>query len=235
MQAINNLKISYKNSYMTTKPFFFDNTNTYCISLESHVERWTNMQRRFSKMDLEVTRFIACTELDSSLNFAHYLNIGQKLCAQSHVKLLQHILTTNCPYAMILEDDAVFDCKWREKLLELDLDKIEGWDSILLNASEPDTKLFTWVKANNQYLTGAYIISRQGIFALLEEFSDDYCASDFMMVQLQKRSNCYTYYPWICIQEGKDSTIGSGVDLDHKKVVRCLKEIEYSLLDNYIF
>ena len=41
--------------------------------------------------------------------------------------------------------------------------------------------------------------------------------------------------PTTVIREVVTSISKAALDLDHKKVVRCLKEIEYSLLDNYIF
>jgi hypothetical protein len=43
----------------------------------------------------------------------------------------------------------------------------------------------------------------------------------------------YSYFPWLIIQEGDESTIGSGVEADHAKVVRCLGEIGYELA-NYV-
>lgn len=216
---------------MPSERFVFDKTNTYCISLHSHENRWNSMKQRFSVMNLEVTRFEACTEVDTSLNFANFLSTLQKCCAQSHVKLWKHILTTPCEYALIIEDDACFDKQWENKLHCFDVDK--GWDAIFLNVSEPEANTFSWVKAEEQYLTGAYIISRQGLVNILEIFSAQIHAADYMTTRLQRMSNSYTYFPWLVIQDGKDSTIGSGVDEDHKKVVKCLSESNYSL-DNYI-
>ena len=54
-----------------------------------------------------------------------------------------------------------------------------------------------------------------------------YYTSDWMLVNLQKYGNSYSYYPWLIIQEGYESTIGSNVDADHQKVIRCLNEIGY--------
>jgi GR25 family glycosyltransferase involved in LPS biosynthesis len=219
---------------MTTKSFTFDKKNTFCISPKSHTERWTSMERRFYEMNLEVTRFEADTIVTNKYNYASYLNDGQKKCSQAHITLWYHILENNIPYAMIIEDDAVFDNQWREKLDQLDINKIDCWDAVFLNSSEPVDNTFTWEKSKNQYLTGSYILSRQGIFALLELFDKEFHASDYMTVELQKRSNSYTYFPWIVIQEGKDSTIGSNTDADHHKVKYCLNLINYGL-DNYIF
>ena len=65
-------------------------------------------------------------------------------------------------------------------------------------------------------------------------FHHCFFSADWMTSRLQTYNHSYSFYPWLIIQEGKDTTIGSGVELDHKKVIRCLKEINYSLFDNYI-
>jgi GR25 family glycosyltransferase involved in LPS biosynthesis len=229
---------------MTNESFFFDRTNTFCISLYSHTERWKSMEKRFSELNLDVTRFKASTEidLDKNLNFSNSLNTLQKCCAQSHIKLWKHILTTNVSYALILEDDACFDKEWKAKLETISQIGINnyhdciGWDAIFLNASEPEQETFKWINIDVnavQYLTGGYIISREGLKKILDMFSNEIFASDWMTSRLQTRLKCYTYFPWLIIQEGKESTINSGVDADHAKVLRCLNDISYSL-DNYI-
>jgi hypothetical protein len=129
-----------------------------------------------------------------------------------------------------MEDDACFDRDWLKKLEELN---VKRWDAIFLNASESESKTFTWVKANEQYLTGAYIVSRRCLYYLLETFRNKIYAADYMTTTLQKMGYSYTYFPWLVIQDGLESTIGSGVVEDHEKVKRCLKDIDYSL-SNYI-
>jgi hypothetical protein len=54
-----------------------------------------------------------------------------------------------------------------------------------------------------------------------------------MTSRIQLHGHSYCYFPWLIIQEGVDSNIGSNVEADHAKVLRCLGEIGYSL-DNYI-
>lgn len=211
-------------------PFKFDKSNTYCISLVSNTKRWESMCRRFSEINLDVSRFEACTELDSGLVFADYLSYLQKCCSQSHYKLWKHILTTNYEYALIIEDDACFDKEWLNKLNGLD---VKRWDAIFLNASEPESESFSWVIAKEQYLTGAYIVTRRCLYYLLETFRKNIHAADYMTTRLQKMDYCYTYFPWLVIQDGVESTIGSGVHDDHEKVKRCLNDINYSL-SNYV-
>jgi GR25 family glycosyltransferase involved in LPS biosynthesis len=137
----------------------------------------------------------------------------------------------NCSYALILEDDACFDKDWKNKLDQFFIDiKDDQWDAIFLNASEPMEDLNKWKIANEQYLTGGYILSKKGAMTLLKLFEGQYASSDWMTSRLQLFNHSYSYFPWLIIQEGKDSTIGSNVIEDYKKVLRCLN----NNLDNYI-
>ena len=64
-------------------------------------------------------------------------------------------------------------------------------------------------------------------------FSNCFYASDWMTSRLQKMRHSYTYFPWLIIQDGYESTIGSNVNDDHNKVLRCLNNISYNI-SNYI-
>jgi glycosyl transferase family 25 len=216
------------------KPFEFNETNTFCISLESNPVRWENMQRRFRICDLNVTRFIASNGEDLVDTFSEYLNKGQKGCSQSHVLLYKKIIQDNMDYALILEDDACFDKQWREKINEF-CEKINDndWDLVVLNGSEPIIPSFHWVLQNEQYLTAGYIISKKGAKHILDFYRNCFCSSDWMTTRLQLHGHSYCYFPWLIIQEGKDSNIGEQLEADHEKVINCLKNIDYSL-DNYI-
>jgi hypothetical protein len=68
---------------------------------------------------------------------------------------------------------------------------------------------------------------------MLEKYKDCFDRSDCMTLDLQTQGNCYTHFPWLVIQDGKDTTIGSNVDSDNKKMLTNLDNIKYSL-DNYI-
>jgi len=198
--------------------------------------RWTKMQERFVKLNIEVTRFPAAVGGTEDIidKFDNRLNNGQKGCGQSHINLWRHIIKNNLPYALVLEDDACFDINWRDKL-ELFTKEIDDkeWDVIFLNASEPCYPIDKWLLCKEQYLTAGYIISLKGAKTILEMFPDCFYASDWMTSRIQLYNHSYCYFPWLIIQEGNDSTIGGNLEEDHKKVVRCLNEINYGL-DNYI-
>ena len=220
--------------------FEFNKTNTFCISLYSKPERWEKMERRLKRAHLEGTRWPAAVGGTPDIKdvFQTYLNNGQKGCAQSHINIWRHIQSTpEIEYALVLEDDACFDKEWKKKLEQFHEDienqeKRTNWELILLNASEPIHIKDRWVQVEEQFLTGGYIISQRGAKHILEMFHDNYASSDWMTSRLQMRWNSYSYFPWLVIQEGDESTIGSGVEADHAKVIRCLNEINYSL-ENY--
>jgi len=214
--------------------FSFTDKNTFCISLLHHTERWNKMLKRFEYFDLSVCRWPAAMYPDDIIDtFHHDLQNGQRGCAQSHIQIWRHMIQHKLDYALILEDDACFDIHWKDKLNRFHLDSTQkNWHAIFLNASEPLHKINKWSPALNQFLTGGYILSYTGATILLNTFHGCYHTSDWMTSRLQLLGNCYTYFPWLIIQEGTDSTIGSGVEADHEKVVRCLSAVHYSL-DNY--
>lgn len=221
---------------MTTQ-FRFDKNNSFCISVLSNTTRWERMEQRFSTLNMEVTRFTASipTDILSYKNqgfFADHLNMGQKCCALSHYRLWERILISGLEYALVLEDDARFDREWLDKINGIELD--DQWDAIFLNCSEPVVPAFTWMKVKEQYLTGGYIISKRGVANLLGMFCRTLCASDWMTSRLQTLGNSYAYFPWLIVQDGSESTIGSDNNADHQKVLRCLKEINYSLEEHYV-
>ena len=217
------------------EPFFFNSSNTFCIHLKSNTERLENIQKQFNVLNIDVTIWPASTPEDIKDNFPFHLNGGQKGCAQSHINIWKKIVEDEIEYALILEDDARFDKEWKTKLdrfCENNNDK--EWDAIFLNASEPIEPRDTWVctKDKEQYLTAGYVISLKGARVLLRDFHDCFFSSDWMTSRLQLYGHSYSYFPWLIIQEGKDSDIGSNLEADREKVIRCLNEIQYSL-ENY--
>jgi len=209
--------------------FNFDIYNTFCISLESDHIRWDAMVRRCNEIDLKVTKWIASTIATD--NFDPNLNAGQKGCAQSHINIYRHIIENDLEYAFILEDDACFDKNWKQKLEEFNY---ENWDLIILNGSEDIKNKNIWECTidNLQYLTAGYIISKRGAKWILDTYDNRYCASDWMTSRLQTLGNSYCYFPWLIIQEGKDTRIESDVCANREKVIKLLNSIDYAI-DNY--
>jgi glycosyl transferase family 25 len=205
--------------------------------MTSSTERWAKMEERFSKLNVDVTRFPAAIGGTDDIidKFDSRLNNGEKGCGQSHINVWRHIVNENLPYALVLEDDACFDTNWRDKLelFSRDINDSE-WDMILLNASEPCSPIDKWVLCKEQYLTAGYIISLKGAKTILGMFPDYFFASDWMTSRIQLHNHSYCYFPWLIIQEGTDSTIRGDIFKYHyNKAVTCLNEINYDL-NNYI-
>ena len=230
----NKIKKWYNIIENTMQPFVFTELNTFCISLLSKPDRWARMEDRFQKLGMSVTRWPAATGADIKDPIYHALNDGQKGCSQSHINVWRHIVENNLEYALILEDDACFDKEWKQKLdLFCQQNEDNDWHMVFLNASEPIVPRDTWAKASEQYLTAGYVISLESAKIILRDFSTCFFSSDWMTSRDQIYGHSYCYFPWLIIQEGRDSSIGNKVDADHEKVVRCLGEIDYSL-ENYI-
>jgi len=212
--------------------FYLNGENTFCITMNTAIGRQNRMQKRFHHLQMEVSIWNAAGPDDIVDKCADYLSPGQCGCAQSHMNIWRHIVDKKLPYALILEDDACFDKKWQNHLNGF-FDFIRPWDMLLLNCSEPVEPTGLWLAVNEQYLTGAYLISLDGARKLVDMFGTRLFAADWMTTRLQLRGRCYAFFPWLVIQEGIDTTIGSGVDADHAKVLNCLSHYDYGL-DNYV-
>lgn len=224
---------------MPVFPFNFSFENTFCISLDSRSDRWERMQKRFDFFDMEVQRWSASTGSNTTDVFANYLNGGQRGCSQSHLNIYRHMIKHNIKYALILEDDACFDLLWKCKLNEfsnmLSEEHFENLNMVLLNASEPMENKQKWELQTEQYLTAGYIITQKGAKWILNYFRNCYYSADWMTTRLQLYDgNCYSYFPWLIIQEGRDSTIGDKCEADRRKVETCLEKINYVIDNNYV-
>jgi hypothetical protein len=219
--------------------FMFDYTNTFCISISD--SRWSRISRRFLYEGLDVMRWRA-TRPDEVVvgDFFGGLNPLQRACAQSHINIWHYIVDGGLDYAFIMEDDACFRRGWREALGELygilGVGGCDGmpWDGIFLNASEPIACMDSWEIVREQYFGGGYILSKAGAEWLLGRFKGMWYSTDWMTTRMQERGLSYSYYPWLIIQEGRESTIGSGVDLDHEKVMRCLELAGCSIEEYFV-
>lgn len=198
--------------------FVFDKSNCFCISLLSNTDRWSKMEKRFATIGIDVSKIPASVGGTSDIidHIDNGLNNGQIGCSQSHVKLWHHILDNKLPYAFILEDDACFDKDWNNKLdMFFNYVNDPEWDLILLNASEPCYPINEWTLCENQFLTGGYIISLKCVKEILKMFSECYYSSDWMTSRIQLNNHSYSYFPWLIIQEGNETTIGNNIESDH--------------------
>jgi len=220
--------------------FQFNNKNTFCITIENNEvseERYKRMMERFEYFGMSVCKWPASTPNTLTDNFSDYLNKNQMACSQSHVNIWKHMINNNIEYAFILEDDACFDKNWVEKLSEIENSLCENdWHMIMLNSSESTSELNKWVIAIEQYMCAGYIISLQCVRELMNIYKDCFHSSDWMTTRIQYLNKSYCYFPWLIIQEGKNSLIDPSdehINADRNKVLQLLRQYNYDI-KNYI-
>lgn len=210
----------------------FNSSNTFCITLDGH-PRKERMKKRFEENKLGVTVWKATTPEGVTDRIIDYLPPVRKACTQSHVNIWKYMVEHNLEYAFILEDDAMFHSDWKKHISELDtvIKQDKEWDMILLNASEPSYPLYSWNIAKDNCLLAGYILSIRGAKKMLNDWKDCFYMCDWMTCCLQNYGHSYTYFPWLIIQEGKETTIESNLESDHAKVIRYLMEVGHTIAE----
>ena len=189
--------------------------NTFCVALPS---RWPRMKERLERHGLPCTKWPAITPETLSGRYGKFesrLNPGQKACAASHAHLWFHILAGQLPYAFILEDDILFAEGWKQQLEDLPDDP--EWDAFFLNASEPIFTQDTWLPTQEQWFTGAYVISRRGVEWLLQSYTT-LAEADCMTWHLQYRGHSYSRFPWPCVQDNLETHTGTDTCDNQRKL-----------------
>lgn len=216
---------------------YIGNTPIFVINCDIATLRLEKMERRLRRYGMTFTRIRASTPENIDGNYVHYLTPQQKACTHSHIRVLKHIVDTNIPVALILEDDAVFRSDWNS-ILNAKLAALQSqdpaWDCIFLNAAEGYDTNEEWHVAKDQCLAGAYLIRHHAAKWILEQHADMHFCIDWTTQLLQRRGHSYTYYPWLVIQEGVDTNNTSNVIADWAKVKRLLKASNYGL-EHYDF
>lgn len=214
----------------------------YCINLDTRPDRWNTLYRRLETYGLtkHLIRKRAVTPSEVTLPFSSDLKPAQKACAQSHIELWKAFIESKEKYILILEDDVCFRKDWvtilQERLATLQTEH-PGWRALFLNVSEESMPYNTWNGAHRMNMTGAILYSRRGMETLLSMYgpgSEDknglYYASDRMTYNLQYKTQSYTYFPWLAIQDGSLSDLQGGIpDADFQKVVRLLTKANVRL------
>ncbi len=220
----------------TEKKFVFNKDNCFIISIDKENNtRLEKMKKRMSNLNIEFTHKKACLPKDLNINIVNYLSPGERASTQSHVELWRKIVDNNLDYALILEDDACFRHDFLEKLNNFWVHvKDDDWHMILLNASEEEKVQEHFVQCREQFMVAGYILHNRGARWLLGTYGHEFQMSDWMTTRMQLFTRCYTYFPWLIIQEGADSTVQMGEKFmaDCAKVRRLLKEADYPI-ENY--
>lgn len=229
---------------MATNPPTLETIPIVCINLDSRPDRWANMERRLEAFGLtaNLTRKSACTPAQLNRYYVSNIAPGLKACSQSHLEVWEAFLASQNQYILILEDDVQFRKDWvpivNQRLATIHATDPQ-WHALFLNVTEELPTHETWMLANEQYMTGATIYSRPGVERLLRLFGPSagtpYYGVDWMTRTLQCDRHCYTYFPWLAVQEGTYSDIKNAIPQpDYDKMRRLLRAANYDYETNYV-
>ncbi len=206
---------------------------TFCINLKEATKRWENIELQAKHYGINIQRWEGSRPHEIPSNFSQSLSLPVRAATFSHIRIWKHALEKGYDSVFILEDDAKFRYDWldilNEKLKTLQQED-PNWFALWLNASEEIHPTETWKKVTEQYLAGGYIIHKRAMEWLLNTYLPNtiYCI-DWMTTRMQYVGNVYSFFPWLIIQDGSPSFCQSDNSLDFQKVVRLLKEANYSM------
>ena len=98
------------------------------------------------------------------------MNTGTLACYLSHKKLWEHLYSIDIPYAIIFEDDIIFERNITLKDINKIFKESIGFNIIFLGYTCPNRPIFTkdYVTEGGGTCLHAYIVSRKGLKNLLE-------------------------------------------------------------------
>ncbi len=186
-----------------------NNLHVLLINLDSSVERLERMKVRLAHFSIEFERVKAISkdtlqytekEFDDNLfkkRFGKKVMDTEICCYFSHKKAIDTFLSANKQYALILEDDMIFDDDCFDVIKELIEDKFD-WDFIKLNASRDGKGLSGWVVKNlsnrrklcasmfPKLKSGAYLINRKAAERLSKRLLPMSVPFDHEMIKFYK-------------------------------------------------
>lgn len=190
---------------------YFD--EVYCINLASDTDRWSNMEKVFNHLNLEVTRWNATTDnlfigynrllKDSNIN-PRYL-----ACLNSHLSVMEDALNKGHDKVLILEDD-IIPVKNFEKSFNIVSSQVpEIWDMLYLSyiRTTEDKKHWSYltieeelindnlVVANNLWSGMAYGISKSLMKRTIAWYRNNYPIEidRFFVDKIQKSELFYSF------------------------------------------
>lgn len=172
--------------------------NVFLINLERKKDRLEKTLERLKKINIVPKIFKAMDAKNEHIS--NYYNeitskrtIGEFGCYLSHKYLWEYIYSLNIPYAIIFEDDIIFDDSLkREHILDI-VNKSKGFNILFLGHCYSNYNNFTSPnsKVGTALCTNAYIITRQAIKKLLDIKDNFYHPIDNITRDFCKENLCY--------------------------------------------
>lgn len=176
--------------------------NVFIINLERKKERFEKSIERLKKIGIHPKRFNAI-DATSEYIIKYYNEINSKkrtiqefACYLSHKYLWEYIYSLNIPYAIIFEDDIIFDNDLtKEKILEI-INKSKGFNILFLGHCYSNLLPFndSIIKVGTALCTNAYVITREAIEKLLNLSDNFQVPIDFITKQFCDNNLCYLSY-----------------------------------------
>jgi len=177
-------KESYKES-------IFD--NVFVINLENRPDRWNTTQERLKSIGINNAKKWVATQGDPSLTEAE-MSKNEYACYMSHRRLWEHIYKSKIPYAIIFEDDIVFEKSITKQSItdefNYTLKNDKNFDVIFLGyCFGSDIFKEPLTKKGQGLCLHAYLVSRNGVEKLLKMKLDKPVDKD--VYKWCKNNRCY--------------------------------------------
>lgn len=211
---------------------YFD--KVFYINSNSRIDRYRNMQKRLSDLNISAERFEAIKggELDSRIlefgDSKKNLNNGEIGCFQSHRAIYKKAIDQNIDKLFILEDDALF-CENFNAVFEESIKNVpDDWQMIYFGqfnydelgtisgsktAAIKENVSGNVYKANRCWLTHAYAIRNCAQY-LYDNTNVMYHTFDAVLADLQKELKVYAFHPNIIKQDNTQSSIRRNVSIE---------------------
>lgn len=185
--------------------------NIFVITMRD--ERWVKARKRYKNINANIKKWKATdgrflNKIDwkkRKLLDNIRMRRGQIGCYHSHMKIWQHIVNHNLPYALILEDDANLTNNKNQykKILAAmsDLESIDSnWDIFFLSRSVYKTPVKTFLTSNivipgPSYGCFAYAVSLNAAKKLLEKCLPIKRSLDIYVSAIGENLKTYAMYP----------------------------------------
>lgn len=223
----------------------------FWINLERANDRKKKMESYFDKYDLKAERIEAIDGNNIDLNeYKQIYNINDKMnkyevaCALSHLKALKTCFEKNLDYALILEDDVIFDYFDYKKdtfifLLD-ELKKVNG-DCIQLCNMVPRKIFLNYANSNKLFIKSdlagaqAYLITKVGIEKVLSNFekTKNISVSEHMIFKIANNYIVKPYFSYPFLEDCNGNKINVSFIRDNNKSAHATQTISKLLWDEY--
>ncbi|MDR1009302.1 MAG: glycosyltransferase family 25 protein [Rickettsiales bacterium] len=204
-----------------------DDLAIFVINLDRAADRMERMRERLAGLGLPYTRIEAVDGQQCKFNHSHvdrtkyasvhgrYVTGAEVACFMSHFEAMKRFLATDSKFALILEDDMMFEDDFLDLLRALLSD--ESWDMVKLNGGHRSKSVFvknvvgrySLVKdLFHQSKAGAYLINRHAAMKYLAKLLPMFVPIDHEYIKFWKYGiNGFCVLPFPAREEGSASTI----------------------------